>query len=259
MNYLKIYNNIINNSEKDNRKKLNKSDSNYVYYECHHIVPKNLNGTDEKNNLVLLTTREHFVCHLLLTRIYPNNRGMRLALRRFQHSIKFNLYKISARTYEKIKILICEIPVSEETKIKMKNAHKYIQKGKDHPMFGKHHNIQSKLKMRNKKIGKKLSIEHKIHLSESHKGKISPNKGKKLSAEWKKKIGDGSRGKICSQVKKNKISKANKGKKRTIEQRKQLSERNKNSPKQLCMHCNKLIDKMNYKKWHGINCKMNIN
>jgi hypothetical protein len=40
-----------------------------VYVERHHIVPKSLGGTNKKDNLVSLTAREHFVCHLLLTKM----------------------------------------------------------------------------------------------------------------------------------------------------------------------------------------------
>ena len=39
------------------------------YYEKHHIIPKSLGGTNEKENLVSLTAREHFICHLLLLKI----------------------------------------------------------------------------------------------------------------------------------------------------------------------------------------------
>jgi hypothetical protein len=38
------------------------------YSERHHIIPKSLGGSNE-NNLVRLTPREHFVCHLLLTKM----------------------------------------------------------------------------------------------------------------------------------------------------------------------------------------------
>ena len=43
------------------------------YYEKHHILPKSLypQWAKEKRNLVLLTFREHFFCHQLLTKIYP--------------------------------------------------------------------------------------------------------------------------------------------------------------------------------------------
>jgi len=41
------------------------------YYEKHHILPKCINGSDDKNNIVHLTAREHFIAHLLLLKIYP--------------------------------------------------------------------------------------------------------------------------------------------------------------------------------------------
>ena len=39
------------------------------YTEKHHIIPKSLGGSNSKGNLVALTAREHFVCHLLLTKM----------------------------------------------------------------------------------------------------------------------------------------------------------------------------------------------
>lgn len=62
MNYERIYHSIINN-------RLNNSVLN-EYTECHHILPKSLGGTDDKSNLVNLLAREHFICHLLLTKMY---------------------------------------------------------------------------------------------------------------------------------------------------------------------------------------------
>ena len=39
------------------------------YVEKHHIIPRSLGGNNSKENLVALTAREHFICHLLLTRM----------------------------------------------------------------------------------------------------------------------------------------------------------------------------------------------
>jgi hypothetical protein len=39
------------------------------YIEKHHIIPRSLGGDNSKDNLVGLTAREHFVCHLLLTKM----------------------------------------------------------------------------------------------------------------------------------------------------------------------------------------------
>lgn len=61
MNYTSIYYSIINNR---------KNNQYNGYTERHHILPRSLGGTDDKDNLVNLSAREHFICHLLLTKIY---------------------------------------------------------------------------------------------------------------------------------------------------------------------------------------------
>jgi len=40
-----------------------------VYTEKHHIIPRSMGGDNSADNLVKLTAREHFVCHLLLTKM----------------------------------------------------------------------------------------------------------------------------------------------------------------------------------------------
>lgn len=75
MEYSKVYNNIIEHGKTRgcDKKKLK------GYYEAHHIIPKCMGGVDSKDNLVLLTAKEHFICHLLLEKIYPNEKGLALA------------------------------------------------------------------------------------------------------------------------------------------------------------------------------------
>lgn len=57
---------------------LNKKKLNY-YTEKHHITPKCMGGTDDKNNLVLLTPEEHYVAHQLLIKIFPLESNLALA------------------------------------------------------------------------------------------------------------------------------------------------------------------------------------
>jgi len=65
MNYKKIYDSII-----EKRKLETPQD---CYTEKHHIIPKSLGGDNNKDNLIILTSREHFICHYLLSKIYPKN------------------------------------------------------------------------------------------------------------------------------------------------------------------------------------------
>lgn len=46
------------------------------YVEKHHVVPRCLGGTDESENLVILTAREHYVAHQLLVKMHPDHYGV---------------------------------------------------------------------------------------------------------------------------------------------------------------------------------------
>jgi hypothetical protein len=59
--YTKWYNNII--------AKASARVTRAGYFEKHHIIPKSIGGTNDKCNLIYLTAKEHFICHLLLTKM----------------------------------------------------------------------------------------------------------------------------------------------------------------------------------------------
>lgn len=67
--YSKIYHSIIDNARSQSRVKRRTTHKDYVYYEEHHITPQSLGGLDDPSNLVLLTAREHFLCHYLLCKM----------------------------------------------------------------------------------------------------------------------------------------------------------------------------------------------
>ena len=71
MNYRHVYMCIIAHAKSEEKSGLRKK-RNGEYYERHHILPKSLYPlwAKDKRNLVLLTFREHFFCHQLLTKIY---------------------------------------------------------------------------------------------------------------------------------------------------------------------------------------------
>ena len=69
--YTNWYYAIIIAAELKNRKKLKRDNTDFVYFERHHILPVCWfpQYKKEKWNLVLLTAREHFICHRLLTKM----------------------------------------------------------------------------------------------------------------------------------------------------------------------------------------------
>ena len=73
--YQRTYNQLI-----EKGRQLEKEGYNGVYTEVHHIIPKCMGGTNDKNNLVRLTARYHVVAHMLLACIYPENRSILFAV-----------------------------------------------------------------------------------------------------------------------------------------------------------------------------------
>lgn len=63
MNYERIYNELI-----EHRKVLPKLET--EYYERHHIIPKCVGGNDDEENLIYLTTEDHYIAHLLLAKAF---------------------------------------------------------------------------------------------------------------------------------------------------------------------------------------------
>lgn len=137
-----IYNNIVTRA---------KSRTLEGYKEKHHIIPKCVGGTNLKENLVPLTAREHFICHRLLVRIYPESQKLKYALWAMCNQYAGNCqrdYKINSYTYERLK-----------------------------KQFRQLNTI--------KNIGKKASIETRLKMSITRKGRPNNNKGtqKKLKFE----------------------------------------------------------------------------
>lgn len=103
MDYQKIYNQIIDRAKKENRKK-----GQGIYYEAHHVVPKCMGGEGRAEqwrthpNIVVLTAREHFLCHWLLCRIHPDNRKLAHAfwfMSKQKNKNQEREYTVSSRTY----------------------------------------------------------------------------------------------------------------------------------------------------------------
>lgn len=109
MDYQKIYDLLCERGKQ--KRKLN------GYCETHHIVPRCMGGNNEESNLTVLTYREHFIAHLLLTKIYKKHRGINYALlcmlrkqptgQRLLNSRMIDLIK---RNYKKFKKMYCTIP-----------------------------------------------------------------------------------------------------------------------------------------------------
>lgn len=127
MNYTNLYNKLIEKA------KIREVNNKLVgYKEVHHIIPKCLGGTNDKDNLVELTAREHYIAHLLLVKIYPNNLGLTFAVVNLQKINNTNSYfyqvKSKNRLYEWVRILHQKnISQNETGKIYYNNGERQIK------------------------------------------------------------------------------------------------------------------------------------
>lgn len=76
------------------------------YSEKHHIIPRCLGGSDNKENIVLLTYREHFLCHKLLCKMYPGNLKLIYAISFMIYGSKTQKRIINNKDFEYVKRLI---------------------------------------------------------------------------------------------------------------------------------------------------------
>lgn len=205
MNYQTHYNNLI-----DSRKKLFRKKGDGNYYESHHIIMKSMGGTDDSENLILLTAKEHFLAHKILHEIYKN-RSTAYALFRLCLYDNENKIKItSGRSYEYAR-KIYSVYASEtmkslwedpDTREKLSIANGNKNRGRKHTeqsrknMSDAHKGFKPKResieKARISNTGKKRTEDLKRKMSELHKGR-------KYSEEIRKKMSDSAKTRIVSE------------------------------------------------------------
>lgn len=108
-----------------------------TYIERHHVIPRCLGGSNQKHNLVSLTAREHFICHLLLTKMISGQKKFKMlsAVTRFQQSRQYQHRIFTSWEYQKIRE--CAIlartgqPHTQEAKQKIKDKHHDVSGSKN--------------------------------------------------------------------------------------------------------------------------------
>jgi hypothetical protein len=197
--YERWYYNIIKNAKYQSRFK-----GDDVYYESHHIIPRSLGGLNSKENLVLLTGREHFICHWLLYKFSEGIAKNKMAhawfimyqFSKFHKSRYSNSlsYEVARKAHSAaVSKNLRGVPRTEEVKQKISRANK-----------GKGKTAEHRKKLSAAHTGKKLSKTHRENIikvrvgiprKESTKMKISHAKtGVKHSDEHRMKNSKAKRG-----------------------------------------------------------------
>jgi hypothetical protein len=150
------------------------------YFENHHIVPKCKGGSNDKSNLVLLTSREHFLAHKLLWLIY-RDRQMALAFHKMLSSNKSQKRFFSSRDYEEAREAYRITNIGNtygkagkgrilKTRGIPRPKHSILMQGENNPFYGKTHTKETKQKLSEarknsynpKKYGKKVLLKDGI-------------------------------------------------------------------------------------------------
>ncbi len=217
MNYINIYKKLI--------RKTRKRYLELEYSEVHHIIPRCLGGKDNKSNLITLSTKEHYIAHLLLVKIFEtrSNKNMyfkllwavnmmtqgnseRKELKSRLYANSKGLYKHSEETKEKMRTAHLGRVLSKETRDKISNTRKErLKSGDIKPLKGKGNGM----------YGKKLSQKAKKMISKAHKGRKDSDETRKRKSIALSGAGNGMYGKKMSKEHREIISKANKGRKQT--------------------------------------------
>jgi rubrerythrin len=229
------------------------------YTERHHIIPQSLGGSNDKDNLVDLTAREHFICHWLLIKMTEGESRSKMlyalmymrasseGMNRYQSYSTSRVYeyyrKEHAKNHSKVmkdKNLIPwnkgGVEITEEHRHNLRVAalnrkpksKESIDKWRE-SRSGYQHSEETRLKQSLALKGKAkgpMSEEEKLKRSLSQKGKAKP-----------KGFGD----KVAERMKQSFIEN-NPNKREDL--------------KKTCPHCGTKSGPSSYSRWHGDNCKV---
>ncbi len=243
MNYLKIYNDLINHA----KSRFLSAES---YTENHHILPKCMGGTDDVQNLVRLFPEEHFVAHQLLVRIYPGN--LKLTSAAILMTIHHTNKRINNKLYGWLRRAHSEAMsnriVSEETKRKISKSKtgkspspealarireaaklridsEETRKKKGAAWVGKNHSDETKKKMSITHTGMKRNFSEET--LEKFSNRVREMGKKPKSEETRQKMSEAAKGRPKSEEHKEKLRQANLGKKTSEETKLKMSESQK--------------------------------
>jgi hypothetical protein len=243
--YKKWYSQIIANG-KSNR---------LVGYELHHILPKSLGGADDTSNLIYITTREHFICHWLLTKIYPTGEehwkmlnALRMMRAENPNQTRYNT-KITSRVYAKLK---------EEYSALQSNRYK----GSGNGMYGKNQSIEAKQKIGKANSGDRNGAKQTLARKKITESKLGKTRDL-FNSEWKENLSQNHKSKksgfngALSDATKQKMREKATGRTQTEETIKKKADavRGLKREKLLCPHCQQSVAVNGYARWHGDNCK----
>lgn len=258
MNYEKIYTNLILT-----RQQLNRVKNNDGSLERHHILPKCLGGTNNNDNLVLLTPREHFIAHWLLYKMYTGKAKAKMAYAFFKMSQNNPNQKrtITSKLFQYRRTIISKSCTGENhhstginpfSPEQLKNMSE-SKKGALNPQFGKP-SWNAGLTTETSEILARTANTRKLNYIKNN----NPLTGRQRSIETKRKISISLSNKSKSSEHKQKLSDVNKGKILSTETKLKMSISRKGQKciTLTCPCCGKTGNGSAMYRWHFENCSI---
>lgn len=162
------------------------------YTERHHIIPKSLGGLNEPSNLVPLTSKEHYIVHLLLPKMVIDSKH-----KQKMYAALMCMTKMQWTTHQRY-INIGSSRFYEEARKQVRFDY----------MKGRRHSLETRKKMSEKQKGRRCSDQTRSRIGDANRGRILPpvsdetkrklalaGNGRKLSAESRLKISESLSGK----------------------------------------------------------------
>lgn len=163
------------------------------YVESHHIIPRSIGGTDDSENLVFLTAKEHFVAHLLLAKIHRGTpAGVKMSRAIVMMMGMHKKMHVTSRLYAVLKE-----DHANELGPRMSALHKGVPKTADHAakigrsgdangMWGRTTSDKQKEAVRIANTGKIVSIETRKKMRKASTGRRHTLETKALISKKKK-------------------------------------------------------------------------
>lgn len=151
--YTKIYLSIVKNamSRAPNKREAKKI---LGYVESHHVIPKCI---IKNNDVVHLSAKEHFICHLLLTKMFNDKiilQKMNYAIAAFLRKNTHQKRVYTAKQYEMARLAVSVANKSREISMETREKIRQSKKGSKGSFCGKSHSFETKKAISEKKKGR---------------------------------------------------------------------------------------------------------
>lgn len=159
--YFNWYNQLVKKAKVRNLTK----ETSDCYVEIHHIIPRSLGGSNDKENLVVLTAKEHYIAHELLVKFTTGKQKIKMTMALFCMLTVNNCKEAiqnKARLYEKVR-----------------NEYFNLIKGENHFNYGLIRSEETKKLIRQKRALQVMPKECYVIRSEKTKGQVWMNDGKR--------------------------------------------------------------------------------